>query len=193
TVAGVVVALVLVLVLQGIRSSHHRAFLERQRDAVSLFSDTISSHLPQENRSIGQGTVFLFPQLVQELDNLSGGTTKPADSLATEKAWAADAQKAGAAIRAVNVNRAIPADMAIGVSGMESPGLTAATASDAQFLIEQALTEYQSAFAIWAQAAAPGASTDEVKALVDTAKTIGSQADALFSRGWGLVGQLRHA
>ena len=82
---GVLVAVIAVVVVQGIRSSHHRAFLERQRDAVSLFSDTISSHLPQENRSIGQGTVFLFPQLVQELDNLSAKTTKPADSLATAR------------------------------------------------------------------------------------------------------------
>ena len=193
TLAGVVVALVLVLVLQGVRASHHRAFLERQRDAVSLFSDTISSHLPQENQSIGQGTIFLFPQLVQELDNLSGGSTKPADSLATEQTWAADAQKAGAAVKAVNVTKTIPADLTIGISGRDASGLTNATASEAQFLIEQAMAEYQSAFAIWAQAAAPGTAKADVKSLVDTAKTIGAQADALFSRGWGLVAQLRGA
>src|SRR5256885_14828212 len=85
TVGGVVVVVILALVLQGIRTSHHRAFLERQRDRVSLFSDTISSHLPVENQSIGSGTVFLFPQLTQELDNLSSGSTKPVDSLATQE------------------------------------------------------------------------------------------------------------
>jgi hypothetical protein len=146
-----------------------------------------------ENQSIGQGTVFLFPQFAQEMDNLSGGTTKPADSLVTEKQWAADAQKAETAIQAINVSHSISTELTAGITGMKAPGLTTATAGDAQFLVVQALKEYQSAFALWAKAAAPETPAGDRKDLANSAKNLATQADALFSRGWGLVGQLRNA
>src|SRR6476659_9023732 len=82
---GIGIALLVILLVGiasaiyvAIHSSQTKAFATKQRDAVSKFSDKVTSAVPSQAQSVGGSTLFLFPDASGSLDALAKGTAKPA-------------------------------------------------------------------------------------------------------------------
>ncbi len=188
-IAAVVVLGLALAVFTAVRSHSRSALLARERGAISQFTTDVTSALPNDSSTAGGSTVFLFPQLATEMDNLSKGTTKPADSLTTEGQYAASAKRAADQIQAIRTTTLVPTEFNVGGIDLRGRGLMQAELLDAQFLIVQSFQSYQQAFALWAQATS--ATGDAQKALIDQVNQVASSAQVLFSRGWTKVVQVR--
>jgi hypothetical protein len=173
-------------------ASSQRSFRTQQREAVSGFSERVTSNVPPRAASAGGSTLFLFPDATTELSDLASGKTKPADSLATAKGWAADAAKSAAAIQAIPTSQLIAADLTAGDSAAHAAGLTRAALTNAQFLMVQGLQTYGHAFAVWETAAGPDVTAATRKSLTTQATDLANTASTLFSRGWTQFVEVRH-
>ncbi len=185
-VAGVIVTLSL---LHGASARHFKA---TQKSAVGAYSDRVVATLPADIQSVGGDTVFLFPNVPTQLDDLASGKTKPADSLTVANGYSKEAAKAVAAVQAVKMASMIPADLDVSASSQRAPGLTRVTLAHAQFLMVQGLHAYERAFTLWQAAAAPNTPDALRKSLANQAKTLASDAGQLFEQGWTIFVQLRH-
>lgn len=189
-VVGTVVVLAVATVAFIAVRSHSRSALEsRERAAVSQLTSQLENALPTQVSSVGGSTVFTFPSFPTELQNLQKGQTKPADSLATEKDYAAAASKAVTDIGAIRITSLFPEDFTVGGIGLRGKGLMRAELLDSQFLLVQGFKAYQDAFALWTRAT--GTTGAEQKALIERATSIGARAQDLFSQGWTKFVQIR--
>ena len=175
-----------------VHASSRRSFEAKQRSAVSKFTERVTSNVPPQGTSAGGSTLFLFPDASTELDSLASGKTKPADSLATAKDWAAQAKTSGDAIEAIPIDRLIPADLEAGSGAERAKGLTRIALSNAQFLMVQGLRTYEQAFAVWQTAAGPDVPEATRKALTQEASQLAGTANSLFSKGWTQFVTVRH-
>ena len=185
-VAGVILTLSL---LHGASVRHFNA---KQKSAMGAYSDRIVATLPADIQSVGGDTLFLFPNVATQLDDLASGKTKPEDSLALAEAYSKEAAKAVSALQAVKMASMIPADLNVSASSQRAHGLARVTLAHAQFLMLQGLHTYQRAFTLWQTAAAPDTPDALRKPLANEAKTLASDASALFERGWTIFVQVRH-
>jgi hypothetical protein len=192
TALGVLVVFGVILVLSLIHSASVRSFDSRQRRAVGAFSDRLVATIPSDVQSAGGDTVFLFPDVSTQLDDLANGTTKPADSLKLAQAYSKEAAKAVAAMQAIRMSSLIPADLTVSGGSQRARGLTRVALAQAQFLMLQGLHGYQRAFTLWQKASAPDTPDALRKALAGQAQTLAADAEASFDKGWTLFVQLRH-
>jgi hypothetical protein len=192
TTMTVLIAAGVILTLSLLHGASVRHFNAKQKSAVGAYSDRIVATLPSDIQSVGGDTVFLFPNVATQLDDLASGKTKPEDSLALAEAYSKEAAKAVAAMQAVKMGSMIPADLNASQSSLRARGLARVTLAHAQFLMLQGLRTYERAFTLWQTAAAPDTPDALRKPLANEAKTLTSDASRLFEQGWTIFVQVRH-
>jgi hypothetical protein len=197
-VVALVVAGTLTGVLIALGNNSEERLQQRTIDAVTTFATQVERKFPPppDSQAVPPTGYVIYPALLADLDAVLQGKQKvngeDFDGEAKGKSLQESAKASADAIRAINVVKVIPLEAEVTeASGARGPGGTRLVMVEAQFLIGQAFALYQNVGDLMEQAAK--LPRDERKPLIDEAKDVAAQAQALFSRGYQKITNIRSA
>jgi hypothetical protein len=181
-IGGLAVAGILIGVGLALRSSHRKAFREKEATALNTVAGQLVSKFPKD-RTESPGNLFVFyPTATADLDKLAKGQLKEADAQTKGRDLSSSATAAQQALASVPVNQLIPQNFtASPTPGVTGKGATRQAVTDSVFLIQQAFQLYGRVGELMRSAAT--APQDQRKATASQATALFSQAGQLFDQG----------
>jgi len=138
-----VVAVILVLALNSVRTHHRAAERQTIADFVSTYSLLLTGKFPPDATTLPPTGYNIYPQLAADIASLEAGTLS-GDTLKTKgSSLTTSASTSGDAIDKLDVTKIIPAKADVfEVGDVRGPGATRLALGDGQFLIVQAFHVY---------------------------------------------------
>jgi len=168
-------------------SHRHRTHLkETTLTAVRSFQNALNGKFPPspDSRPSQPTGYVIYPTLGTDLADTASGKKKPADAESLGKSLAKSASASADAIQKLNVTQLIPESADYGpVASVHGVGATRLEMTAAQGLIVHAFRIYSSIGGLMEQAGQATSDKDRT-ALVNDAKELLTQAQALFNEGY---------
>ena len=189
---ALVVAVILVLALNSVRTHHRAAERQTIADSVSTYSLLLTGKFPPDATTLPPTGYNIYPQLAADIASLEAGTLS-GDTLKTKgSSLTTSASTSGDAIDKLDVTKIIPAKADVfEVGDVRGPGATRLALGDGQFLIVQAFHVYAQIGGLFSSAV--GLDAAGRKAIAAQAQALSQEAQSLFNRGWQEVINIKTA
>jgi hypothetical protein len=183
-VAVVAVLAILTAVMLSANSNHEKDLKAKTLAAVNAFKAELEGKLPPppDSQATPPTGFTIYPTLSANLDKLAAGKLKDAGK--NGASLVGSAMASGQAIKAIDVTKFIPESANFGeVKSVRGLGATRLVLNDSKKLMAQSFRVYQSIGELMKTAAVM---TDkaQIKAIVEQAKQLETQAAALFHDGY---------